>query len=741
MHQQTLLAVWAALTDTAGCLPPACLAAQAVQGAARLLRLPAHEPGPALLRPVFTHLCGEHPGFLQPPAPGFAMPLPEEKAASCPDPAAPLREFEPRAAALPQAPEQLPVLLDLLEQAGGSVACSGSEALRDISLYDLRRMRAACAGCLAEYTREDPVRAGLLQPGGEDALCCEPALLLYSADLSGIQRFIYTVSTQQAMKMLRSRSFFLELLMEHYVDRLLSGCGVSRANLLYQGGGHCYLLLPNTAAAIDCARDWNRRVNNFLLQAFDQQLFLAHGWAVCSADELNDLPAGQGRYRDVFGRLSAALARHKLHRYDAGQLRELNRALPPDEAGRECRVCGRSDQLRPDGLCRWCGWFTRIGERLRQADHCVVAPAGGATGEGGAKTGDAGEGSGRSPGRTPDEAGPDDLVLPLPQTEDSCIVRFLTDAQLQKELAAGLRPLHIYHKNQHKKQPGTVLANGTRLYVAEYSGGGPLNELAGRSEGIARMAVCRMDVDDLGQAFVEGFARHNAAAGAQLVSLLRTAAFSRGMNLLFKGALDELLKKEKLAVTLVYSGGDDLFLAGSWSDAVRAAALVRGALRQYSCGALTISGGIGLFDPHFPIRTAAEQTAELEEEAKALKNKDGITLFAAGMGQTYPWDVFLKEVQGEKLALLQGFFGNEENERGSTMLYNLLELLRGEGQMQLARYAYLLARLEPPRNDPRSKGYRQFSRTMYAWALNKKDRAQLVTAVYLYLYLNRKKEG
>ena len=49
----------------------------------------------------------------------------------------------------------------------------------------------------------------------------EPAFLLYTADFSRIQRFIYTVHTEGALRSLRSRSFFLELLMEHYMDELL----------------------------------------------------------------------------------------------------------------------------------------------------------------------------------------------------------------------------------------------------------------------------------------------------------------------------------------------------------------------------------------------------------------------------------------------------------------------------------------------------------------------------------------
>lgn len=54
----------------------------------------------------------------------------------------------------------------------------------------------------------------------------EPAFLLYTDDFSRIQRFIYTVHTEGALRSLRSRSFFLELLMEHYMDELLDGCGL-----------------------------------------------------------------------------------------------------------------------------------------------------------------------------------------------------------------------------------------------------------------------------------------------------------------------------------------------------------------------------------------------------------------------------------------------------------------------------------------------------------------------------------
>ena len=55
-------------------------------------------------------------------------------------------------------------------------------------------------------------------------------------DISGIQDFIYTIHSENAMKMLRSKSFYLEIMMEHIIDSLLERLNLSRANLIYSGG-------------------------------------------------------------------------------------------------------------------------------------------------------------------------------------------------------------------------------------------------------------------------------------------------------------------------------------------------------------------------------------------------------------------------------------------------------------------------------------------------------------------------
>ena len=102
----------------------------------------------------------------------------------------------------------------------------------------------------------------------------------------------------------------------------------------------------------------------------------------------------------------------------------------------------------------------------------------------------------------------------------------------------------------------------------------------------------------------------------------------------------------------------------------------------------------------------------------------------------------MDEVVEEKYRTIAGFFRNTE-ERGKNFLYHLLELARRqEDKIKLARFAYLLARMEPGEQaEPEEKArYREFSRKMYQWVKQEKDCRQLRTAINLYAYKIREKE-
>lgn len=90
-------------------------------------------------------------------------------------------------------------LLTLFVEKYGSCLSFGES---DIALIDMARSTAAVACAIA--------------PNLESENIC-----LVAGDLSGIQKFIYTISSDGALKSLRARSFYLELVAEEIVQQLL----------------------------------------------------------------------------------------------------------------------------------------------------------------------------------------------------------------------------------------------------------------------------------------------------------------------------------------------------------------------------------------------------------------------------------------------------------------------------------------------------------------------------------------
>ncbi len=609
-------------------------------------------------------------------------------------------------------PARLNSLLALLERWTSAVPSSTAVGERaDISLYDHGKVTAAAAACISEYLEEGgrlDWRAELLDHRRD--FCQEEAFLLFSADLSGIQSFLYTVTVQYALRSLRSRSFYLELLMEHVVDLLLEDCGLCRVNLLYSGGGHCYLLLPNTAFVRQRLEVRMGQIRDYLRTQFGLQLYLAAAWVPCSADTLINRPAQAAPYQALYRRLSHLLSQQKLHRYTASELRAMNQ---PEQAPaqRECKVCGCSDQVDPEGRCTWCARFVSMSYAIQEKDVYLVHR----------------------------QAKEDSLPLP-----GSLFLSFADAQQAREALRTNPDILRVYTKNRLY----AGLSCATRLHVGDYHASNLIEELARQAQGIQRVAVCRADVDNLGAAFLSGFEQSGPERN-RYVTLSRTSALSRALSVFFRSYINHILEGDRrearaLPVSIVYSGGDDIFLVGAWDGVLDAGLRIRQAFSRFTGGALTISAGLTLHPATYPIRHAALEAEELEQEAKELDpQKDALSLFAAHHGSVFHWSDFIQLVLGEKLACLRAFFSTQpgrQSERGSTLLYNLLDLLySSDQQINLARFAYLLAKLEPHRAAPPAShaAYRDFSKRMYQWYRSPEDRRQLITAICLHIYQTR----
>ena len=77
---------------------------------------------------------------------------------------------------------------------------------------------------------------------------------------------------------------------------------------------------------------------------------------------------------------------------------------------------------------------------------------------------------------------------------------------------------------------------------------------------------------------------------------------------------------------------------------------------------------------------------------------------------------------------------------GKSAAYRLLSLLEAKEQaVQLARFAYVLARLDPGEHAASAGAYQQIRTQLYAWYRDKKERRQLSTALQFIIYSIREK--
>lgn len=601
-------------------------------------------------------------------------------------------------------------LLNLLEVTAGAIPASTDKAgLIDVSLYDHAKTTAGIAACVhawleaqGESDYQNALFAGKQSADSREA----QMFLLYSCDMSGIQSFIYTISGSGALKQLRVRSLYLELLLEHIADELLDRLGLCRANLLYTGGGHAFLLLPNTPETVTVLESFNRELGAWFLEHYRTDLYLASAWVPCSPDDLLNVGEDGRRFPNLFRELTRLLSDRKAMRYSAAVIRNLNAPVAYDDYSRECRECHRSDCDLIDGRCPLCNALGAISPGLVKKDVFAVVPH-----------------RGQAPTYPP--------RLPLPFGAD--LVLYDRDGYVR----AAPETVRVYTKDSDGLDIGAVTHIWMGDYTADTDGEGISAYAASgtsldASHGIQRLGVLRADVDNLGSVFISGIP-------AEKVSISRTATLSRALSYFFKKKINEILAEGGWKLQIVYSGGDDLFAIGNWSDVIHAAVAIREALDEFTGnGALSISAGIGMFEQKYPLASMAQEAGELEDAAKMFVAADGsgaeknaVALWSAD--QVFSWNEFI-DVVVPRAQEVAGIF--EGIEKGRAFAYRLMELLRDvDNPVSIPRLAYVLAQAFGGRGDEDRKRSQQF----YSWATDRKQRAYLVTALEWYAYASRER--
>lgn len=654
-------------------------------------------------------------------------------------------------------------LLQILEEGFSYVPSSTNRAeVCDISLYVHSKITSAVASCMKLYFDEQQIQdyKKYCFNSGSKIFRNEKIYLLISGDISGIQDFIYTIPSKGALKTLRGRSLYIDLLLEEFIDEYLEQIGLSRANVLYSGGGHFYILAPNIEDIKKAIDKLQAKMNRWLMENIGINLYLAIGTAECSANNLMKSEA-QG---NLFAIVNKKLKDDKTIRYskDEDFLEHIfNVEKENDTAKKECNICHNLvDKLwkynsDEEIACEFCLNLYKLGQDILTQDLVFVISE--EKIDGGIKI-----------------FGKDkDLYMYAVKIEDI-------------DMFKG-KILRIYSKNNLLENDLAI-----RLYLADYSAKNENDEvmtfddLAKSScktdKGIKRLGVLRLDIDDLGIAFSSGFVsdKDKIEDNLRYATLSRYADLSKDISMFFKVAINKICagdltggvdfeekafnifgiaKAPKRKVNIIYAGGDDLFLVGAWDEVLEVAIDINRAFKQFTNGKLTLSAGMAMFSPTYPISKMAEIAGLLVQMSKNRKDKNSIALFGMetnlkANGQLeckhiYTWADFEMKVCKEKMNYLLArlsFDGDKFNKLsvGKSLIYRLMDLIQlaDEDKLNIARFAYVLARMQPKqdKDEQKRKVYEDFVSKMYQWINNNEDKKQLATALNLLVYYLRDKK-
>lgn len=547
-----------------------------------------------------------------------------------------LREAGERLNLISDEQRYLEALYALLQEYTWCVPSAYATYVSDVSLFDHARTTAALNVALTMDGRDLAwCKAALAALRNKDKPAPEleeAAALLIAGDISGVQHFIYTITSSGAAKSLRGRSFYLSILTEAVARFVLRRLGLPITNLIYAGGGNFIILAPVRAKGQ--LRSIQAEISRILIDAHDGHLHLA---LAGSPVRLGDFRIG--RFAQAWKVMHTDLAKEKLHPFAYLGKEALGELVgsPMGEGGDDdsvCKVCEHefgpgedkhAEESAGESItkCAMCYSFEKLGNYLARARWLVRV-------------------------HYPPADQPDAQSLYAKGWKgvlrafglDIWAVGDLNEVRVGE--AAEMVAFHSMAGDGAEKLPKAWDSKAVPVFrpfaqlvplTVENGEERPktFDELCEESRGgFKRWGVLRMDVDNLGFLFEKGFTQYKKDEADEKevnrLSLSRVAGLSFAMGLFFEHLLpmygtSEVNQDFAGRLYIQYAGGDDLFVVGSWDALPLFALEVRKAFRRFACEnpSVTLSGGITLAPEKYPLYQAAKDAEDAENAAKRYR--------------------------------------------------------------------------------------------------------------------------
>jgi CRISPR-associated protein Csm1 len=553
------------------------------------------------------------------------------------------------------------------------------------------------------------------------------ALLMVCVDISGIQKFIYDISSRRAAVSLKGRSFYLEILLRNILNEILTHADIDAydCNIVYASGGKAYLILPNLDKVKLALSDLQTKISKAIYDENKEKLFVSIGHTSFRYEtHFGDIIEGRQKGKKGFVNKLKTDQTELAEKYRTADNPEFDLSMlwrsVSDQAARAKNV-----KFKDIYMSQYVALFLDGEDFVAKAKKCSVtgewiegraeylyADKSGAVSEVVFNQIELGKKLKSGSAITYVENGQFDTIklgqrFSISEVADRQIINgklHLNQWPTYEQVSYGQG--HLFYGGNY--QPSIVDIKGHQrpktfeeLCYVEHIDREPGTEDAPK---LTKLGILRMDVDNLGQIFINGLIEPSFASYATLSMMLDT---------FFSGMINNLQQKDdryKNHLQILYSGGDDLFAVGRWDTVIDFATDIRVAFSAFTQrNDITLSAGIAITGAKYPIYKAAEEAGRAEKQAKnyiseEYGSKNAICLF----GEAISWQTEWTEVQDMKNTLLAHL---QKNSIPRSLLHTIQDLKikkdahrKGNGDMSyIWQSGYKLTRMMDRTKDRGSK--------------------------------------
>ena len=431
------------------------------------------------------------------------------------------------------------------------------------------------------------------------------SMVLISGDFWGIQKFIFDrLSTKNASKVLRAKSAFIQIFTEYITKYICHKLKIDEEYIISESAGKFEIIVPKESIDL---KEIQKSIDDYFRDNFYGINGVVLSAIECKREDFLD----EKRYRDLRDiKIPNQIERDRFKKFDLLKTDYLLEYDTNIDNQTLCKICNIR-KIDKDDSCKICKKFKELGRKLTSINHFK------------SKT--------------------DTSRKLTKQKVQNFKADFINDFSKNIQLTKRVKSYVPREKDKDEPLDFDEIAK---------------NSCGGKEIGIKSLAVIKADVDDMGK-----FLRKNSDITKDFESF---NYFSKGLDSFFSEYIVDILRErdEKYGnIYTVFTGGDDLFLIGAWDEVLEFSRFIRNKFREYVNEKLTISFGIALIKPTYPIARLAEVAEELLEQSKDLKDKDAITLF----NESVKWDSYLRVYK-----TLENAFKGYDN-IATTTLYRLID--------------------------------------------------------------------